>query len=553
MVVSMPRAARLLVILVVALATSLPAAPPPAAASAIASPRAPTPTAATASDFPVGWRAYHTYAEMVADIRAVAAAHPDIVQLRSIGVTTQGRALWVAKVSDNVATDEPEPEVLYDGVQHGLEHMGLEMTLHILHWLADGYGTDARVTRIVDSREVWIAFALNPDGAAYDIAGGWFHGWRKNRQPNPGTTAIGTDLNRNYGWHWGCCGLVSTSPSSGYFRGTAPFSTPEARAVRAFVASRVVGGRQQIRAAIDFHESGRLVLWPYGYTRTDVPADMTTQDHAALVAMGRHMAASSGYAARQASDMYVDSGTLRDWLYGGYRIFAYTVELSTDVYRKDPVIATETARNRDAVLYLAEQAGCPFAVLGAAVATARCGAFDDDMEVARGWVVNPDGTDTAPSSGRWARGDPQPTSASGVILQPGTTTSGRYALVTGLAAGSSANSYDLDGRTTIRSAPITLPAAAGQRLTFRWVFSHLANSSTADHLRAIVEAQDGTRTVVWERLGSAAKVAGTWGSASVPLDAWAGQVIRIRFEAADAGAGSTVEAALDDVRVTRPS
>ena len=53
--------------------------------------------------------------------------------------------------------------------------------------------------------------------------------------------------------------------------------------MRDFLASRVVDGRQQIRAAITFHEDGRLVMWPYGYTMTNVPADMTTQDHAALV------------------------------------------------------------------------------------------------------------------------------------------------------------------------------------------------------------------------------------------------------------------------------
>ena len=38
-----------------------------------------------------------------------------------------------------------------------------------------------------------------------------------------------------------------------------PFSTPEDRAMRDFLASRVVNGRQQIRAAITFHEYGRLV------------------------------------------------------------------------------------------------------------------------------------------------------------------------------------------------------------------------------------------------------------------------------------------------------
>ena len=30
--------------------------------------------------------------------------------------------------------------------------------------------------------------------------------WRKNRQPNAGSSAVGTDLNRNWGYRWGCCG-----------------------------------------------------------------------------------------------------------------------------------------------------------------------------------------------------------------------------------------------------------------------------------------------------------------------------------------------------------
>ena len=65
------------------------------------------------------------------------------------------------------------------------------------------------------------------------------------------------------------------------------------------------------------------------------------------------------------------------------------------------------------MLYLAERAWCPLGVLGAAVRDARCGAFDDDLEVARGWTVNPDGTDTAPASGRWARGNPAGTTVVG--------------------------------------------------------------------------------------------------------------------------------------------
>src|SRR5687767_359160 len=77
-------------------------------------------------EFPPGETGYHTYEEMAAEVEAAAAAYPSIVQRFSIGRSYQGRELWAAKVSDNVATDEDEPEVLLDGLHHGDEHMSLE-------------------------------------------------------------------------------------------------------------------------------------------------------------------------------------------------------------------------------------------------------------------------------------------------------------------------------------------------------------------------------------------------------------------------------------------
>jgi carboxypeptidase T len=426
------------------------------------------------------------------------------------------------------------------------------MTLSIMHWLVDGYGTVSRITNIVDSREIWIVFTVNPDGAEFDISGGRFHFWRKNRQPTPGTSSIGTDLNRNYSYHWGGGGRTSTNPQAITYRGTKAFSTPEARAIRDFLASRVVGGRQQIRTAITFHETGRLVMWPYGYTMSNVPADMTAQDHSALAIIGKHMASTNGYTPQQASDLYISSGTSRDYQYGVYRIFAYTFEMSVKNYPDDSRIASEVGRNKESVLYLMEKAACPLGVLGAAVRTARCGAFDDDLEVFRGWHTNPDGTDTAPANARFTRRNPSSTSSSGP-KQLGTVPSGAKAYVTGAPAGASAGAYDLDGRTSIRSHEIVLPAAAGQRLTFRYVFAHSKGSTAADSLRAIVERADGSQVEVFSVVGRSVDVNGAWRTASLSLDAFAGTTIRLRFVAADGGPANLLEVELDDIRVTQPN
>src|SRR4029079_9027050 len=106
----------------------------------------------------------------------------------------------------------------------------------------------------------WVASMRKPGGGQYTIRKGSYHLWRKNRQPNAGSSAIGTDINRNYGYRWGCCGGSSASKSSITYLGAKAFSAPESGVVRNFVLSRVVGGIQQIRAHVTLHTNGKLVL-----------------------------------------------------------------------------------------------------------------------------------------------------------------------------------------------------------------------------------------------------------------------------------------------------
>jgi carboxypeptidase T len=506
-------------------------------------------TALAADEFPAGYEGYHTIAEANAEVSARVQAHPDIARRQVIGRSYEGRNIWLVKVSDNVNLDENEPEVLFDGLHHAREHMALEMTLAILRWLVEGYGSDDEVTRLVKTREIWIVIAVNPDGAVYDISGGKFHLWRKNRQPNAGSSYVGTDLNRNYSYRWGCCGGSDTVPGSNLYRGAKAFSAPETRVMRDFVESRVVGGRQQIRTAITFHTSGRLVMWPYGYTYTDLPTDMTRVDHETFVAIGRRMAASNGYKPEQASDLYITSGTFRDWLYGTQRIFSYTFELTVGWYADDSTIGSETGRNRRAVLHLIGRAGCPYAAIGAQ--EMYCGPFYDDLEIGRGWKVDPYGTDTA-TRGAWARGIPQATSSAGA-KQLGSAASGRGVLATGLAAGSSANANDVDGGlTTIRSPRIDLATGATPRVRFRYSFAHDARSSWKDflELRIISATQD---VLLFRERGAPEDDDGRWSTRTVAIPAsFAGQSVRLVFQAGDRGPDSLVEAMIDDVAVMRP-
>jgi len=328
------------------------------------------PPEAIGETFPPADSAYHDYGEMVTELQQLAAAHPSIFSLFSLGVSYEGRAIWAGKISDNVDVDENEPEVLFTAHQHAREHLTVEMALYIVHMLTDEYGTNPQITRLVDTREIWIIFDVNPDGGEYDIATGSYRSWRKNRQPNDGSSYFGTDLNRNWGYRWGCCGGSSSSPSSETYRGASAFSAPETQVVRDFVNSRVVGGTQQITTNIDFHTYAELVLWPYGYTFTDVPADMTQDDHDVFVTMGQAMAATNGYTPQQSSDLYITDGDINDWLYGAHHIFTYCFEMypvtsaQGGFYPPDEVIAAQTSRNRAAVLYLLEQSECPYSVIG---------------------------------------------------------------------------------------------------------------------------------------------------------------------------------------------
>ena len=163
--------------------------------------------------------------------------------------------------------------------------------------------------------------------------------------------------------------------------------------------------------------------------------------------------------------------------------------------------------------------------------------YSDDFEAARGWTLTA-GLNTA-TTGRWQRGDPQPTSSGGTALQLGTCQGPSVnCLITGLTAGTAVGTNDVDGgHTSILSPPIALPAGVNLTLTFRMYFAHLNNATGEDFFRVRIMSSNGTGQTVWARGGRATNVPAAWTTRTVNISAWAGQTVQIRVDAMDARVG----------------
>jgi carboxypeptidase T len=314
-------------------------------------------------DFPPADSGYHNYDEMVAEITKAAQDHPDIVQVSSIGTSYEGRDIPLVKISDSAAVDEDEPEVLFTCNMHAREHLTTEMCLHIVNRFTDGYDSDPKIKSLVDTAEIWVVPMVNPDGVEYDIATGQYRFWRKTRKPNEGSQYVGTDINRNFSYKWGCCGGSSGHPGAEDYRGAAPEDQPETKAITTFVDSRVIDGEQQIKGHIDFHTFSELVLWPFGHTTDETTDGMTEEEAARFRRVGTRMAKSNGYTPEQASDLYITDGDINDWMWGKHKILSFCFEMYPSsggidgFYPPDEVIERETSRNDGAVDILLEEVG----------------------------------------------------------------------------------------------------------------------------------------------------------------------------------------------------
>ncbi len=268
---------------------------------------------------------YRDFATVVATLEETAAEHPEISRLVDIGdgwEKTQGiadRDILAMRITDNPDAEEDEPDVLFIARQHSDEATPTEIALQLIENITDQYGLDARISWLVDNRDIWVIPVVNPDGMDYYMSTGEI--WRKNRHLNY-DGSYGIDLNRNYagsenGDPFGAWGGVGTSsePSDPNYCGESPFSEPETQAVRDLAWS------QGFEVAADFHMSGDGIAWPWGYTMEP------TEDDAELSHIADELSKLNGYFTLLSADISLTTGDSLDWLYGGAGVYPFLFEV----------------------------------------------------------------------------------------------------------------------------------------------------------------------------------------------------------------------------------
>jgi len=267
----------------------------------------------------IDFSVYHTYEEIIEWVKSLPVTYPDLVTLVTIGHSYEGRELLAVKIRSNRGPAD-KPAIWFNGGIHAREWISPATVIYMLGHLLEDYDTDDSVTRLIDGLEIFVLPVFNTDGYVFTWSGNRM--WRKTRTPNPGSTCIGTDPNRNWDFEWGGAG-TSPLPCSDSYHGPRPFSEIEVSSVGLFIANA-----GNFKGYIDFHAYGQLWMSPWGYTAA------LPQDHNLLNLVNARcanaIASVHGTQYRYgpiATTIYLASGSSVDYTYNAGVLYSFAVEL----------------------------------------------------------------------------------------------------------------------------------------------------------------------------------------------------------------------------------
>jgi murein tripeptide amidase MpaA len=320
------------------------------------------------SALPSGREAYRVYEDYTTELKDLAHQNPAIVRELDLGPTFEGRPIVGIEISEDVLReDDGKPVYLNFGTHHAREWPSGEFPMEFARDLVNAYNDSgdpnhARVMDLLDQVRIVIVPVVNADGfiasrswgtspldddanatlgPSVNNQGAYI---RKNCRPTaPGDAAIpcaqrvgsGVDLNRNYGYYWGGPGS-STNTTTQSYRGTAPFSEPEAEAVHGYTST--------IHPTVfitnhTFTDSGWWLRQPgfdgAFFEQSPTLGGAVTPDEAAMKALGDAMGdggtddpqlGATGWPSDLGWELGDITGATEDWNYFAQGTYGYTPE-----------------------------------------------------------------------------------------------------------------------------------------------------------------------------------------------------------------------------------
>ena len=109
---------------------------------------------------------YHTYDEVTAFLRKWAADYPNLVDLYSVGKSFEGRDIWQITITNKrTGKDTDKPAMFIEGNRHSGEVTAAESALWFAAHILGGYGQDPALTKLVDTKTIYVRVKNNPDGS----------------------------------------------------------------------------------------------------------------------------------------------------------------------------------------------------------------------------------------------------------------------------------------------------------------------------------------------------------------------------------------------------
>ncbi|KAM5180089.1 carboxypeptidase D [Mantella aurantiaca] len=108
---------------------------------------------------------YYNHEELTGRLRSLAQTYPELCRLLSIGVSVEGRELWAMRITADIQAAPPDrPQFKYVGNMHGDETVSRQVLIYLTQYLLEAYGQEPRITRLINSTDIYIVPCLNPDG-----------------------------------------------------------------------------------------------------------------------------------------------------------------------------------------------------------------------------------------------------------------------------------------------------------------------------------------------------------------------------------------------------